>query len=248
MYFSQNPGVVDYLIQKLEERTKLLPKSKIALSNIITINDLNNNKRDMIKFFTELEDDLTQGTQAIKTMFALNKDLAEQIENSEIRKKRLELKTNVTEKANSELNYKINELLNENLNLKEKISNIKVENTEKINYLESHLEHKKTQLEKLDLVNYELEKKIDALNEELEDYRNTQNQISPKFNKFSPKFEEIKSLKTSFRSQTSPKDESKRVISERDYVKKQLNNQIQEHFQNSKESSERGDSNYGGGK
>ena len=88
MYFSQNPGVVDYLIQKLEDRTKLLPKSKIALSNIVTLNDLNDNKRDMLKFFTELEDDLTQGTQAIRTMFSQNKDLAEQIETSEIRRKR----------------------------------------------------------------------------------------------------------------------------------------------------------------
>ncbi len=244
MYFSENSGVVDYLIQKLEEKIKILPKSKIALNNIISLSDLQNNKRDMMQFFSELEDDLTQGTQAIKTMYAQNKDLVEQVENADLRKNRLELKNSTTEKANSELNFKINDLLNENLELKESISNLKIEYTEKINYLESHLDHKKSQIEKLDMINYELEKKIDAMNDEIDELRNLpNNQASPKF-KGSGRNEDntIKSLKSSTRSKGSAKEDynSKR-FSDRDYAKKLLNNELHEHFHKYKEFSERRD-------
>jgi hypothetical protein len=79
---TDNPSkrnVIEYLINKLESRAKYMRKVRLATISLKSVNDFFENKKHMMKIFSEIEDDLNQGACALKVIHLQNKDLSEQI-------------------------------------------------------------------------------------------------------------------------------------------------------------------------
>ena len=81
--FLQTNNVLSLLTKKLDDRSKILQRNKIILTNIITFEDFKINKADIIRVFTITEDEVNQASQAIKTLTFQNQDLQEQLINFE---------------------------------------------------------------------------------------------------------------------------------------------------------------------
>ena len=118
MYFSQNSGVVDYIIKRIYDRIKSMQKARLLFINTVTIDELKQNKSIMIKHFLEIEDDLKQSSQALSSMMIQNKDLVEEKENYDIIIRRNELKTFSLEKAVNDVNSKYGDISEVNDNLR----------------------------------------------------------------------------------------------------------------------------------
>ena len=108
--FSKYSTLMDYLVKKLEARIKLLPKTRTAIGNIYSQQDLVENKKEMIKHLFDIEDDLKQGVDALKALLSQNRDLTEQLEIS------MEIESNHEIKSIGDINL-INELNERNKSL-----------------------------------------------------------------------------------------------------------------------------------
>lgn len=145
MYFSQNTGVVDFIIKRIQERVKIMQKTRLIFINTMTVEELKQNKSLMIKQFLEIEDDLKQSVQALTTILIQNKDLAEEKNRNDTFLRGYELRINSLEKNFGELNLKYEKLIQENENLEKKmIDNEKViiEQNKQLNDFELMLEEK----------------------------------------------------------------------------------------------------------
>jgi hypothetical protein len=73
-------NVIEYLITKLESRSRYMQKVRLATMAIKGFDDFLENKTHMVKTFTEIEDDLNQGANALKVLNIQNRDFSEQIQ------------------------------------------------------------------------------------------------------------------------------------------------------------------------
>jgi hypothetical protein len=145
MYFSQNSGVVEFIIKRIQERVKSMQKTRLIFINTMTLEELRQNKSIMIKQFLEIEDDLKQSVQALTTLLIQNKDLAEEKDRNDSFLRGYELRIVSLEKNFGELNLKYENLIQENENLEKKmIDNEKViiEQNKQINNFDLMLEEK----------------------------------------------------------------------------------------------------------
>jgi len=145
MYFSQNSGVVDFIIKRIQERVRSMQKTRLIFINTMTLEELRQNKSIMIKQFLEIEDDLKQSVQALTTLLIQNKDLSEEKDRNDTFLRGYELRIVSLEKNFGELNLKYEKLIQENENLEKKmIDNEKViiEQNKQINDFELMLEEK----------------------------------------------------------------------------------------------------------
>ena len=108
MYFSKNSGVIDYLINRTNERIKTMQKSRLVFINTISIEELKQNKSLMIKQFLEIEDDLKQSILALSSLLAQNRDMVEEKENNSAILRKSELRAFSLEKTINEIT--INEM------------------------------------------------------------------------------------------------------------------------------------------
>lgn len=69
--------IIDYIIQKLRFRMDILKKSDQALSNILSFEMFLENKHEIKKIFTDTEEDIQQGIDALTTLLRVNQDLDE---------------------------------------------------------------------------------------------------------------------------------------------------------------------------
>jgi hypothetical protein len=140
--YSENTStknVIEYLIAKLESRAKFMKKIKLATIAISDMKDFIDNKNSIAKTFSEIENDLIQGSSALKVLNLQNRDLSEQLAqfyngvNFKAEKEILE------EKIIKELIEKNESLLQENSEMKKILvdkDNIINQLTEAVNILE----------------------------------------------------------------------------------------------------------------
>ena len=121
-------NVMEYLIKKLEARSRYMQKVKSATNSIGSFEDFKENKRDMIKQFSEIEDDLNQGANAIKALILQNKDLTEQMQQNNQKMKINDSRLLAEMKMMQEINDKNNLILQENEKLRKYLD-------DKINYI-----------------------------------------------------------------------------------------------------------------
>jgi hypothetical protein len=140
---SSKHNVVEYLITKLESRAKYMRKVRRATISVKASHDFFENKQHMMKIFSEIEDDLTQGACALKVINLQNKGLTEQLQISSKQKHFKESK--VVEETIKELSARNENLINElnglRLKLEEK-DNIINELSEAVNKLEGQIINK----------------------------------------------------------------------------------------------------------
>lgn len=74
----QGTNVIDYIVQRLTFRVGLIRKSKMALNSIFSIEEFIVSKKDMAKLFDEIEEDINQGVESIRTLLKVNQDLQEE--------------------------------------------------------------------------------------------------------------------------------------------------------------------------
>lgn len=145
MYFSHNSAVIDYIINRIQDRIKTLQKNRLLFINTISVEELKQNKSIMIKTFLEIEDDMKQASQALSTLLIQNKDLVEEKENYDTIIRRYELRTLSLEKNIQEVNSKYEQMKKENEHLSMKLlenERIIKENNERIHSFENMLEEK----------------------------------------------------------------------------------------------------------
>ena len=140
-----NTSVFDYLIKKLESRQKSMHKTRIAMNNIVDLNELKENKLYMNKHFSELEDEINQSIHSFKALLTQNADISEHADSC-VKKARInEIKVLSESKLNNDLKQKLEDLNKEILNLKiiidDKNSQIVFLN-EKITFYDSKLQVK----------------------------------------------------------------------------------------------------------
>lgn len=133
-----NCSIMEYLIQKLESRSRRISKQKSLFSSFASYETILSQKKELLTLFTDLEDDLKQASYAIKALLNENKALSiKSSKDEEMAKKiindltqnnnyliaenenlRMQL-NNITSpiEENSTNNCDVNELCNSNLNL-----------------------------------------------------------------------------------------------------------------------------------
>jgi len=223
---NNNTSVFEYLIKKLDSRIKNLHKTRIAINNIVDMNELKENKVYMQKHFQDIEDEINQAIHSLRALLTQNADVSEHADSCIKKARATELKMISETKANNELKS-LNENLNKEIfdlksNLEEK-NNLIVFLNEKITFLENKLELKDKEI--LDLKNEgerrdeqikRLFKEIDVLNIELD---------AKNFNVEEMKKEEKAEIEV---------DNLRDILSERENKKKLINEKIKEHVNNSK--------------
>lgn len=230
---NNNNSVFTYLIKKLDSRIKNLHKTKIAINNIVDMNELRENRVYMLRHFTDIEDEINQAIHSLKALLTQNADALEHADTCIKKAKALELKVITETKANNELKQ-----LNENLNkeifglkstLDEK-NNLIVFLNEKITFYENKLNQKdkeilemKNEGERRDEQIKRLFKEIEILNIELD---------AKNFNYV----EDMKKEKKLEEKEVEDFDNLRGILSERENKKKLINEKIKEHMNNSKQS------------
>lgn len=227
---SNSNSVFDYLIKKLDSRIKNLHKTRIAINNIVDMNELRENKIYMSRHFQDIEDEINQAIHSLRALMTQNADVSEHAEICLKKARGFELKLISETKANNEL-----KIINENLNkeifdlkstLEEKNSLIVFLN-EKITFYENKLQEKDKEIlgvkgenERRDEQIKRLFKEIEILNVELD---------AKNFNAA----EEIGNHKEA-REKELDIDNLKGILSERENKKKLINEKIKEHISNHK--------------
>lgn len=109
-----NSSIMEYLIQKLESRSKRISKQKAIFSQFSSLEAVYAQKKELLTLFSDLEDDLKQASYAIKALLAENKAVSIQSgKNDEMAKKII-----------YELTQNNNYLVAENENLRLQLNNI----------------------------------------------------------------------------------------------------------------------------
>jgi hypothetical protein len=111
-------NVIEYLINKLDARAKYMQKVKTATNSVKSFEDFLDNRLHMLKTFTEIEDDLLQGSNALKVLNVQNKDYAEQIQQLNKQIHYVESKGSIETRLVKELSDKNSQLLQEIEDLK----------------------------------------------------------------------------------------------------------------------------------
>jgi hypothetical protein len=127
-------NVIEYLINKLETRAKYMKKVKLATISVNSVKDFLENKKAMMKAFSEIEDDLNQGASALKVLNLQNKDLSEQIEQFN-----KQLNQVISENNAKELNENLIQENNELKRIVEEKDNLINELSEALNKFEDHI-------------------------------------------------------------------------------------------------------------
>lgn len=221
--YNQNnsSNVINYLIKKLEARSRNMQKSRNALNNIFNMQDLIENKKEMIRHFYEIEDDITQGSMGLKAVISQNGDLQEQLDIANKNYKSIEQKYFSHQKIMDQLTHKSNEIFQENIYLKENLVELDSNNTffkDRISFLENSLKIKSNEIEEMNLINKHNLEKIENLNEE-----NTLLKLQ---------IENLKKMKVESRPAIENKDleyhNIKNIINEREQSKKFINEKIKD--------------------
>lgn len=223
MSFNNNVSVFEYLIKKLESRQKTLHKTRIAINNIVDMNELRENKVYMLKHFNDIEDEINQAVHSLKALLAQNADISEYADSCIKKTRGFELKIisetknlNEMKQINQELQKEMEDLKN---NRDEKNSMIVFLN-EKITYYESKLEAKDKEIFEMKNENERNNETFKRLTEEIEILKielDAQN-----FNKYQ-----------NLNQQAFPKQEQENdfenlrgILSERENKKKLINEKI----------------------
>jgi hypothetical protein len=167
--FSKYATLMDYLVKKLEARIKMFPKTRAAIANISNFQELVENKKEMIKHFFEVEDDLKQGVDAIKALLVQNRDLTEQLEYNTARANSQELKSNDDLNIINELNERNNDLIEECNLMRKKFGEIEEKSSylrEKISEFEDEFKTKEKFIEELTSENNSYSKEIERIADE----------------------------------------------------------------------------------
>ena len=155
--------VIDYVIQKLDFRNNIIRRSRYAITNLYTLNDFINFKKDIFKMFEDTEDDISQGIEGLKTMLRVHEDINEELNNISYRYYTTE--SQLTEEKNEKNNI-INKIF-EQENLISKLNNIINENNLSLKEYEKcnleFIESKKQLLKKIDCMNSLIEEKNNEL-------------------------------------------------------------------------------------
>ena len=80
MSINNNISVFEYLIKKLESRQKNMHRTKIAINNIVDLNELKENRSFMLKHFSEIEDEINQCIHSFRALLTKNEDISEHAE------------------------------------------------------------------------------------------------------------------------------------------------------------------------
>jgi hypothetical protein len=260
-----NSNLMDYLISKIENRIITMQITRTAVNNIFDLKDLMENKKNMIKHFYEIEDDLKQVTNAIKALIAQNKDYSDQILILQRKNNNLESQGCTDLKMINEINLRNVEIISENEVLHKSLVELRSSNSylnERNFILESEIKIKEKEIGEFIILNNNLSKRIEKLEEEnsllkmqLEreskeiEYNQSYNEtfkhsgsslsIHKEKNLVSPKnsnqnSKRINSDKENINKSRSEEYENLRsILSERENNKKLINEKIKNHFNTS---------------
>ena len=263
MYFSKNSGVIDYLINRTNERIKTMQKSRLVFINTISIEELKQNKSMMIKQFLEIEDDLKQSILALSSLLAQNRDMVEEKENNSAILRKSELRAFSLEKTINEITIKYEQLKEENeiCNKKliennklldkfhERISNYETVLEEKqeyiiylekeINNIRQHFDEKEKALRNLQTTSIKPKQENERSNENTLDRNFSQksNQFLTESNVLNHTFHKEEENNNEFKNEVNDDDHYNvnNYLSERQNKKKIINDMIKEHLQINKE-------------
>ena len=118
MSINNNISVFEYLVKKLESRMKNMQRTKIAINNIVDLNELKENRTFMLKHFSEIEDEINQCIHSFRALLTKNADISEHAEICLKKARGHELKLITETKRNNNL-----EIINEEVN-KEKFQSM----------------------------------------------------------------------------------------------------------------------------
>jgi len=225
-YFSKYSTLMEYLVNKLEARIKSLPKARSAIANISNIQELVENKKDIIRDFFDIEDDFKQGINAIKALIVQNRDLTEQIESTTERVNSQEMKSSNDLNIINELNERNNDLIEECNSMRMKFGEIETKSSylrEKILEFEKEFNVKERLIEELKSENNSYLKEIERLSDE-----NALFKIK------------IEGFEKNFNDREFDCDEKSKnnienisiLIAEKEFNKKLIEDKVKSHFQN----------------
>ena len=122
-FWSSTPNIIDYLIQKLESRQKNIQKYKILLNTIDSFESFCIKKTEIFQLFNNLQEELLQGTYALKALATQNKALSK--ENINMKEEQnfyhqLKEDNEIFQRERGNYIQKIKDLLNENNELKKR--------------------------------------------------------------------------------------------------------------------------------
>jgi hypothetical protein len=246
--FSKFSTLMDYLVKKLEIRVKNFQTIRAAINNIFDIQDLVENKKEMIKHFYEAEDDVKQGLDAFKALLSQNRDLSENLEIAQVKINQYDIKLQSDLKIMNELNDRNNNLLSENNFLKESLNELENNHSyfmERIAYLESELKLKEKEIDELASINNNQQQRIEKLDEENVLLRMQVENLNIKNSNFNNIQTESDYQNSNVGNDSNKKytagnnsvgnksieyDNVKSILSERENNKKLINDRIKTHF------------------
>lgn len=109
-----NSSIMEYLIQKLESRSRRISKQKSLFVSFVSYETILSQKKELLTLFTDLEDDLKQASYAIKALLNENKALSIKSSKDE----------EMAKKIINDLTQNNNYLIAENENLRMQLNNI----------------------------------------------------------------------------------------------------------------------------
>jgi hypothetical protein len=210
-------------------------RTKMAINNIVDLNELKENRTFMLKHFSDIEDEINQCIHSFKALLTKNADISEHAEICLKKARGHELKLISETKRNNQLDMINQEVNKENLNLKEILEEKNSEIIflkEKLSYYENKLNEKekensclREEINQNNLTLKRLQKEIDILKIELD----AQNFSNEEDNKQEDELD---------------LDNLKDVISEREYKKKLINDKIKDHFKSNKSNNVKSNTRY----
>jgi hypothetical protein len=167
MFNNQGSKIVEFIINRIDERLKKMQVDRLLFINTISLEELKRNKSAIIRLFIEVEDDLKQSSQALSSLLIQNKDLIEERDNLDKSIKMYEQNTCSLEKIILGSIMNCNENINGHLpsNRDIEINNQKFINV--ISDLEEKLKQNGNYIHQLESENKELKEKIGKLEEEI---------------------------------------------------------------------------------
>ena len=95
--------LLDKMLNKMEEKIKDIYQSRQTLMKVNDFEEYKFNRSNIIQMFFDIENDIREIYQLVKSTLIQNKDLIEQIEYSEEKQKKLEFKLTSQEEAMNDL-------------------------------------------------------------------------------------------------------------------------------------------------
>jgi hypothetical protein len=193
--YNTKQDLIENILVKLDLRLKSVQEIQININNINNLEEVRNTKKELNKFFFEVEDEIRQSIQIIKALLIQNKDISEQLEEAESMIQNQDRTNNFSNDDCS--NNKVNNLLRDNQKLQEDFNyneQIIIDLQEKLSMYGNQIKLKTIELEKnegfindLEKTNYNLTQENKILKEEIIQLNNKQsenNQINSSFNNY----------------------------------------------------------------